>query len=186
MTNKALQNLISSWFPKPEIEEKIEVSEIQETSEVSDQSTEISKPENPSLLEFTEEGSQFLNIIVQPDHLHSLMSQLKNNEQTKFDYLFCLTGVDWDPELGVVYHLESTEHRHQIVVKVKTADRENPNLDSVCDIWRTAEFHEREVFDFFGIKFNNHPNLKRLFLTENWEGFPLRKDYVDEVNMIIK
>ncbi len=137
-------------------------------------------------LEFSEEGSQFLNIAVQPEQLHPLMLKLKTNSDTKFDYLFCLSGVDWEPELGIVYHLESTEFRHTIVVKVKTADRENPTFDSVCDIWKTAEFHEREVFDFFGIKFNNHPNLKRLFLTDEWEGFPLRKDYEDEINMVIK
>jgi NADH/F420H2 dehydrogenase subunit C len=137
-------------------------------------------------LEFSEEESQFLNITVKPENLYELMSQLKQNKETSFDYLFCLSGVDWDPELGVVYHLESTTLRHILVVKVKTSDRENPTLDSVCDIWRTAEFHEREVFDFFGIKFNNHPNLKRLFLTDEWVGFPLRKDYVDEINMVIK
>ena len=137
-------------------------------------------------LEFTEADSQFLNITVKPEHLHQLMSQLKSNEETSFDYLFCLTGMDWGKELGVIYHLESTTHRHIIVVKVQTEDRENPTLDSVCDIWKTADFHEREVFDFFGIKFNNHPNLKRLFLTDEWEGFPLRKDYVDEINMVIK
>ncbi len=137
-------------------------------------------------LEFSEEGSQFLNIKVLPEHLHQLMLKLKTNNDTKFDYLFCLSGVDWEPELGVVYHLEATEYRHTIVVKVKTADRDNPTFDSVCDIWKTAEFHEREVFDFFGIKFNNHPNLKRLFLTDEWEGFPLRKDYEDEINMVIK
>jgi NADH-quinone oxidoreductase subunit C len=137
-------------------------------------------------LEFTAEKSQFLNITVQPEQLHQLMSQLKNNSETNFDYLFCLSGVDWGKELGVVYHLESTTHRHQLVVKVKTENRENPTLDTVCDIWYTAEFHEREVFDFFGILFNNHPNLKRLFLTEDWDGFPLRKDYVDEINMVIK
>ena len=137
-------------------------------------------------LEFSEEASQFLNIAVQPEQLHQLMLKLKTNNDTYFDYLFCLSGVDWEPELGVVYHLESTKHRHIVVVKVKTIDRENPTLDSVCDIWKTAEFHEREVFDFFGIKFNNHPNLKRLFLTDEWEGFPLRKDYVDEINMVIK
>ncbi len=137
-------------------------------------------------LEFSEEGSQFLNVTVTPENLHQLMIELKKNKETSFDLLFCLSGVDWQPELGVVYHLESTTHRHIIVVKVKTADRENPALDSVCDIWRTAEFHEREVFDFFGIKFNNHPNLKRLFLTDEWEGFPLRKDYEDEINMVIK
>ncbi len=137
-------------------------------------------------LEFTEEESQFLNVLVQPDRLHQLMTTLKQNEETNFDYLFCLSGVDWGEELGVVYHLESTAFRHQLVVKVKTSDRENPMLDSVCDIWRTAEFHEREVHDFFGIKFNNHPNMKKLFLTDEWEGYPLRKDYVDEINMVIK
>jgi len=137
-------------------------------------------------LEFTEEKSQFLNITVQPAQLHLLMSQLKSNTETSFDYLFCLSGVDWGKELGVVYHLESTTHRHILVVKVKTEDRENPTFDTVSNIWLTADFHEREVFDFFGIKFNNHPNLKRLFLTEEWDGFPLRKDYVDEINMVIK
>ena len=137
-------------------------------------------------LEFTEEGSQFLNINVQPDQLHQLMSQLKSNPETQFDYLFCLSGVDWGEDLGVVYHLESTTHRHILVVKVQTADRENPTFDTVSNIWATAEFHEREVFDFFGIKFNNHPNLKRLFLTDEWEGFPLRKDYEDAINMVIK
>lgn len=158
MTNEALQNLISTWISGPET----------------------------NGLEFTEEKSQFLNITVQPEHLHQLMTQLKNNSETNLDYLFCLSGVDWGKELGVVYHLESTVHRHIIVVKVKTEDRENPTFDSVYDIWATAEFHEREVFDFFGIKFKNHPNLKRLFLTEDWDGFPLRKDYVDEINMVIK
>jgi len=140
---------------------------------------------NPEL-EFTEEGSQFLNIEVNSEHLHQLMLQLKSDSETSFDYLFCLSGVDWGKELGVVYHLESTTNRHIIVVKIKTEDRENPTFDSVCDIWKTADFHEREAFDFFGIKFNNHPNMKRLFLTDEWEGFPLRKDYVDEINMVIK
>jgi len=158
MTNEALQNLISTWIPDPV------------TSE----------------LEFTEEESQFLNISVQPADLHQLMAQLKSNSETNFDYLFCLSGVDWGKELGVVYHLESTAHRHIIVVKVKTEDRENPVFDSVYELWKTAEFHECEVFDFFGIKFNNHPDLKRLFLTEDWDGFPLRKDYVDDINMIVK
>lgn len=137
-------------------------------------------------LEFTEEGSQFLNISVKPEQLHQLLSQLKSNAETSFNYLFCVTGIDYEKALGVIYHLESTTHRHIIVVKVQTEDRENPIFDSVSDIWKTAEFHEREVFDFFGIKFNNHPNLKRLFLTDEWEGFPLRKDYVDEINMVIK
>jgi len=158
MTNQALQNLINTWIPDPVT----------------------------SGWEFTEEESQFLNISVQPADLYQLMTQLKSNSETNFDYLFCLSGVDWGKELGVVYHLESTTHRHIIVVKVKTEDRENPVFDSVYKLWKTADFHEREVFDFFGIKFNNHPNMKRLFLTEDWDGFPLRKDYVDDINMIVK
>jgi len=137
-------------------------------------------------LEFSEEGSQFLNVTVAKENLHFLMSKLKFDMGLSFDYLFCLTGVDWGNELGVVYHLESTIHRHSLVVKVKTDDRENPQLNSVCDIWLTANFHEMEVYDFFGIKFKNHPNLKRLFLPKDWTGYPLRKDYEDPINMVIK
>jgi NADH-quinone oxidoreductase subunit C len=137
-------------------------------------------------LEFTTEGSEFLNVIVPKEQLHSICRQLKSHPELKFDYAFCITGMDWVPALGVIYHLNSTELKHEIVLKVMVDDRENPTLDSVHDIWQTADFHELEVYDFFGIKFNNHPKLRRLFLTPEWEGFPLRKDYVDEANMIIK
>lgn len=186
MTNEVLQSLIGSWFPNPEANIVSENIDVSETEEASEEKIEPLKPINKSLLEFSEEGSQYLNISVPSDLLHKLMVELKSHKETKFDYLFCLSGVDWQPELGVVYHLESTEHQHCVVVKVKTEDRENPTFDSVYDIWATAEFHEREVYDFFGIKFNGHPNLKRLFLTDEWEGFPLRKDYVDEINMVLK
>ncbi len=137
-------------------------------------------------LEFTEEATEFLTVIVPKEELHNVCNQLNKNKDLDFDYAFCITGMDWGKELGVIYHLESTELKHKIVVKVMTDDRENPTLDSVCDIWRTAELHEMEIFDFFGIRFNNHPNLKRLFLTPDWDGWPLRKDYVDEANMIVK
>jgi NADH:ubiquinone oxidoreductase subunit C len=133
-----------------------------------------------------EEESEFLQVVVQKENLLKFCNSLKNDPKIKLDYLFCLTGMDWGTELGVIYHLESTSLKHELVVKVKTEDRENPVLDSVWEIWRTAELHEMEVFDFFGIKFKNHPNLKRLFLTPDWTGFPLRKDYVDEANMVIK
>lgn len=140
---------------------------------------------NPDLI-FSEEESQFLNVTVQPEFLHQLAVLLKTNKETAFDYMFCLTGMDWGADLGIVYHLESTFHQHKLVVKVRTSDRENPAFDTLSDVWLTAEFHEREVFDFFGIGFNNHPNLKRLFMPQDWVGYPLRKDYVDEINMIIK
>jgi len=137
-------------------------------------------------LEFNEEESQFLNITVQKEDLHEICSKLRTSPELDFDYLFCLTGMDWGEELGVIYHLESIDKKHAVVVKVKTSDRENPILDTVSDIWRTAEFHEMEVFDFFGIRFNGHANMKRLFLPPEWTGYPLRKDYEDEINMVIK
>lgn len=137
-------------------------------------------------LEFTEEATEFLTVTVPKESLHVLAEKLKNDSDTNFDYLFCETGMDWKTTLGVLYHLRSTTHGHEMVLKVETEDREHANIDTVCDIWRTAELHEREIHDLFGIAFNNHPNMEVLILPENWEGFPLRKDYVDEVNMIIK
>jgi NADH-quinone oxidoreductase subunit C len=101
----------------------------------------------------------------------------------KLDYLFCLTCVDWKTHLGMVYHFSSTTYRHTVVVKVKL-DRTNPEIQTVSDIWRTAEFHEREVYELFGVRFLNHPDLRRLILTDDFEGFPLRKEFEDPVNMI--
>lgn len=134
--------------------------------------------------EFTEEGSEFLNVIVPPEKFHDLAYSLRHNEDLQFDYLFCLSGVDWVTHLMVVYHLNSTVLNHSLVLKVKLNDRISPEVDTVCDIWRTAEFHEREVYDLFGIKFRNHPDLRRIFLDDDWKGYPLRKDYVDEVNIV--
>ncbi|PIP54797.1 MAG: NADH-quinone oxidoreductase chain 5 [Bacteroidetes bacterium CG23_combo_of_CG06-09_8_20_14_all_32_9] len=126
------------------------------------------------------ENKQYLEAIVPAESLHKLAKLLKDTSDTSFDYLFCLSGVDYGKQFGVVYHLESTTLKHSLVLKVKTDNRINPVFDTVCDIWRTAEWHEREVFDFFGIKFNNHPDLRRIFLDDNWVGFPLRKDYKDD------
>ena len=131
-----------------------------------------------------QENKQFLTFIVPTDKMHSLALKLKEEADLAFDYLFCLTGVDMVKFLEVVYHLESTTLGHQLVLRVRTTDRENGAVDTVCDIWRTAEFHEREVYDLMGIRFTNHPDLRRLFLEEGWIGHPLRKDYVDAVNIV--
>ena len=88
MTNQALQELIGNWFPNPEAGKVSDVVEVVENEEGSEEKPVPHEPINPSLLEFSEEGSQFLNIFVQPEQLHSLMTQLKGNEQTHFDYLF--------------------------------------------------------------------------------------------------
>lgn len=130
-------------------------------------------------------GKQFIEVTVPPAKLYSLARQLRENESTKFDFLFCLSGVDYKLDLGVVYHLRSTTHDHSIVLKTRTPDRVDPSIDSVADLWKTADFLEREVYDLLGIKFNNHPDLRRLFLDKTW-GFPLRKDYVDDINIVTK
>ena len=131
------------------------------------------------------EGKQYLEVTVPPLKLYSLAKQLRDKKEAQFDFLFCLSGVDYGQDLGIVYHLRSTIYDHVIVLKTRTADRENPQFDSVSDIWKTADFHEREAFDLLGIRFANHPDLRRLFLDSSW-GFPLRKDYVDDINIVTK
>ena len=131
-----------------------------------------------------EEGGQWLNLIVENADWFKVAEQLKSGDKFLFDYLFCVSCVDWKTHLTMVYHLESLQLNQILVVKVKIADRNNPAIDSVSSLWRTAELHEREAYDLFGVRFNNHPDLRRLFLTEDWVGWPLRKDYEDAVNMI--
>ena len=131
-----------------------------------------------------EEGSQFLTVVVPSAELHKIAEQLKNDEKSQFDFLFCESGVDYPEYLMVVYHLKSTALGHSMVLKAKIDDRENPRIATVYDLWKTADFHEREIFDLFGIVFENHPDLRRIFLDDDWVGYPLRKDYVDEINII--
>ena len=115
---------------------------------------------------------------------HDFMHFLKNESFPHFEKLECLSGVDWVDHLEVVYHLDSLDTNETVVVKVIITDRENPVTYSVTDLWKGAELLECEVYDFFGIRFLNHPFLRRLFMTEDWVGYPLRKDYADEINMI--
>ena len=131
-----------------------------------------------------EENGEWLNIIITPGDLSTTVEILRNKIELSFDYLFCQTCVDWKTHLTMVYHLDSTKHRHQVVVKVQL-DRNKPEIETVSHIWRTAEFHEREVYEMFGVNFLNHPDLRLLILPDGWEGKnPLRKDFEDPVNMI--
>ena len=134
----------------------------------------------------TNTGTQFPEATIPQGSIHKVAELLKSNKDTLFDFLFCQTGVDIKDQLGVIYHLRSTKLNQSLVLKVFTDDRKNPAIDSVYDIWPTAEFFEREIFDLYGIKFNNHPDLRRLFLEDDYEGFPLRKDFVDPINIIEK
>jgi len=130
-----------------------------------------------------EEGAEWPTILIDPRVWTDLARHIRSGIRLDFDYLFCLTAVDWKTHFTVVYHLTSTVHRHTLVVKIRL-DRERPEVPTVSDIWRTAEFHEREAYDLMGIVFTEHPDLRRLFMTDEWIGWPLRKDYEDPVNMI--
>ena len=131
-----------------------------------------------------EEGGQWLTINVVPNEWAPLAKQLRNDEALHFDFLFCLTCIDWKTHLTMVYHLDSTKFRHNIVIKSKL-DIANPEIETICNIWRTAEFLEREVYEMFGVNFINHPDLRLLILPDGWEGKnPLRKDFEDPINMI--
>lgn len=129
------------------------------------------------------EGTQLLEVIVPAGKLFTLTEKLKSDKKTAFNYLINLTAVDFTTHFTVVYHLESTDFRHLVVLKSLITDRENPKVDSLTALYPAAEYFEREVFDLFGIRFNNHPNMIRFFMEDDY-GYPLRKDFRDEVNII--
>lgn len=131
-----------------------------------------------------DETGEWLNIYVEYKDWLPLARQLRFDEALQFDYLFCLTCIDFKTNLTMVYHLSSTTFRHNIVIKsVLIIDK--PEIESVSQIWKTAEFHEREVYEMFGVNFLNHPDLRLLILPDGWEGKnPMRKDFEDPVNMI--
>ena len=131
-----------------------------------------------------EEGGEWLNINVDSENWLSFAQQLRTDDALFFNYLFCLTCIDWKTHLTMVYHLSSTTYRHNIVVKSKL-NKNNPEIESVSQIWRTADFHEREVYEMFGVNFLNHPDLRLLILPDGWEGKrPMLKDFEDPINMI--
>lgn len=132
----------------------------------------------------TEIETEYLTVDISAKYTYALIEELKNNKDTFFDYLFCQTGIDFPEHMEVLYHLRSTVHKHEMVVKARIEDRDNAIIDSVCDLYKTADYHEREIFDLFGIEFRNHPDMRRIFLDDEWEGYPLRKDYIDEINIV--
>ncbi len=127
-------------------------------------------------------GTQLTEITVSPENLKKTARTLRDEPALAFDYLISLTAVDYKDKMTMVYHLDSTEFRHVVVIKTDVTDREKPAVDTVSDLWITAGYHEREVFDLFGIRFNGHADLRRLFLEDDY-GFPLRKDFSDETKI---
>ncbi len=118
-------------------------------------------------------------LFVSPNEIDKISVFLHDNQELQFDSLVLLSGVDEVKAnlLSVYYHIESTSIKHKIVLKVVT-DRSNPEVNSVTSVWKGADWHEREAYDMYGIKFTNHPDLRRILMPYDWEaGYPLRKDY---------
>ena len=129
------------------------------------------------------EGAKFdrdeLTIWVDRTSIRDACAALKDDSQLRYDSLMDVTCVDWhpnSPRFEVVYHIFSTSTKKRVRLKVKLSD-DDPSVDSLVPLWPSANFFEREVFDLFGIRFNGHPNLKRIMMPEGWDGHPLRKDY---------
>lgn len=130
-------------------------------------------------------------LILWPGTIYAVCEFLHTSEGLYFDHLACLTGIDNGPEqntMEVVYTLSSLPYGHQLNLKV-VFDRANPEVETVSDIWRTANWHEREAFDLLGITFKNHPDLRRILMPTDWVGHPLRKDYQEQATyhgMVVK
>lgn len=133
--------------------------------------------------EATFEEGEWLLVNIPDAKWHSLAKTLKEDPEFGFDYLVAIVGMDWTETLGCMYYLTSTTHNTHVSVKVTTSDRENPMLHSISDLWAVANLYEREVYDYYGIIFINHPDMRRLFLRNDWVGYPLRKDYNDDPNV---
>lgn len=120
---------------------------------------------------------QTLTVSLSKETLHDTAVHLRHDKGLQFDFLVCMTGMDWGETLGVMYYLRSTKLGHEIAIRVEISNRINPELPTVSDIWATANLNEREVFGLLGIRFINHPDMRKLFLRNDWVGYPLRKDY---------
>lgn len=135
--------------------------------------------------EATFEQADTLVVNIADAQWYSLAKELKENPALGFDYLITIVGMDWKESFGCIYYLQNADNE-VISVKVTTTDRENPMLHSIADLWAIACIYEREVYDFFGIVFIGNPDMRRLFLSIDWKGYPLRKDYDEnpEINPV--
>jgi NADH-quinone oxidoreductase subunit C len=120
-----------------------------------------------------------MTIYVERSAIREACSLLRSDPGCPFNYLSDITAVDWypsEPRFEVIYHLFSISKKERVRLKVRL-NGDSPALESVTSVWPGANYFEREVFDLFGIRFNGHPYLRRLLMPEDWEGYPLRKDY---------
>lgn len=130
----------------------------------------------------TDENATPGAIIIDEKNLLKVMVHLHAHEQLYFDSLSCISALDNGPEMQsmeVIYNLYSIPYDHHLMVKVEL-NRTDPKIDSLTSIWKTADWHEREAYDLFGIEFKDHPDLRRILMPADWDGHPLRKDYKEQ------
>ena len=135
--------------------------------------TTLEKQFPGSIVESSQES-----LVVSSEFLLPVATFLKDAPGLDFDYLTSITAVDYYDYFEVVYQLTSIEHNHSLIVKTRCYGRDNPTIPSVVSLWRGADFQEREIYDLMGIRFDGHPNIKRIFLWDGFQGHPLRKDYL--------
>lgn len=117
-------------------------------------------------------------IVADSTQLLAVAEYLKGTPGLEFDYLTFVTAVDYLQYFEMVYRLVSIKHNHSLILKTRLYTRDNPTVASLTPVWQAAHYQEREVFDLFGIKFEGHPDLRRLLLWEGFNGYPLRRDYL--------
>jgi NADH-quinone oxidoreductase subunit C len=115
--------------------------------------------------------------VVETDAVAKVCEWLRDEPGLDMTSLMCLSSTDDKEKLGVVYNLHSMQHNHKFTLKVELTDRDHPHVPTVATLFGTAEWHEREAYDMMGIIFDGHPDLRRILCPEDWEGWPLRKDY---------
>ena len=122
-------------------------------------------------------------IIIDPTSIVDVGTWLRDDTELAFDTLHCLSAVDYptvaegeEPRIEIVYHLTSLKHRHWIVIKVYLP-RKNASMSTAEGVWKAANWHEREAYDLFGVRFEGHSDFRRILLPEDWEGHPLLKDW---------
>ncbi len=118
------------------------------------------------------------SLLVKSESLFEIISFLKTTPEFEFDFLNTITAIDYFDYFEVVYHLTSMKHTHSLVVKTRCYDRENPTVPSIVSLYQGADFQEREIYDLMGVRFEGHPNMKRIFLWDGFQGHPLRKDFL--------
>lgn len=167
MTPTEINTLLKEKFPQY-IAERAAYPEIKETPAI-----QRPKPLPRSAVILREE------LTIKPEGAREMLQFLREDERLNFDFLHAISGIDYNKAepLGVTWTLSSIRHKHWVAINTRIA-RDNPTIPSVQDIWPAADWHERETFDLVGIVFIGHPNLKRILCADDWEGHPLRKDYV--------